>query len=553
MNNLQPYWNAKPGPLLGGLLRACFLLWVLAGTAQAKPQIASEVDTTSIRIGEQIRFTVRVTADTTAQVIFPEGQTFSPLETVEAFKTDTARTDGRMELIKTYALTQFDSGAYLLPSQRIEVDGIGYFTDSLFVGVATVPVDTLTQKMYDIKPLIEVSGSGLAWLKWLGWGLLALLVLGAALYWFVLRPKPLSEEAQKALLPPFERAMSELKQLEQSPYLIRDEFKEYYTALTDIVRRYLEDEVHVSALESTTDQLMTRMELLMDSGELNLEPGTLREFRSVLETADLVKFARSRPEVKAAEADRLRIERVMVNTHDAIPEPTEEELMEQEAYREAQRQQRRKKRMWIAAGSLAGLLLIGAVGTIGYYGFQTVRDKVLGTPTKSLLEGDWIASSYGYPPILLETPEVLYRKEAELPAEAAGSIRDMDVFAYDNPKANFSVFASSTLFADPKTEPDFEQAVERVLERLEQSGARNLITKQESFTTVSGVEGIKVYGSGRFQVPDSNETIEGAYAIVVFGGNGFMQQLVLSWKDNDPYSEAIVDRILQSLDVKTSV
>ena len=66
-------------------------------------------------------------------------------------------------------------------------------------------------------------------------------------------------------------------------------------------------------------------------------------------------------------------------------------------------------------------------------------------------------------------------------------------------------------------------------------------------------EGIKVYGSGRFQVPDSNETIEGAYAIIVFGGNGFMQQLVLSWKDNDPYSEAIVERILQSLDVKTAV
>lgn len=71
-----------------------------------------------------------------------------------------------MVLQKVYALTQFDSGNYKLPTQRIEINGKGFFTDSTFISVANVPVDTLAQKMYDIKPLIEVEKSNPDLWKW---------------------------------------------------------------------------------------------------------------------------------------------------------------------------------------------------------------------------------------------------------------------------------------------------------------------------------------------------------------------------------------------------
>jgi hypothetical protein len=532
-------------------------VFVFAGTVsgftQTLPQVRSEVDTTSIRIGEQIRFTVQVQADTTAQVIFPEGQTFSPLETVEAYKTDTTRREGRMELIKTYALTQFDSGAYLLPSQRIEIDGKGYFTDSLFVAVATVPVDTASQKMYDIKPMLEVGGRNWKWLRILGWLLLAALVIGGLLYRFVFRKKPLSEEEEQALLPPFDRAMLGLKKLEDSRYLIQDEFKQYYTELTDIVRSYLEEEVQITALESTTAELMDKMQMLRDAGRLNVEPETLRQFQNILETADLVKFARSKPPMKKAESDREAIENIVIKTREALPEPTEEELMEQEAYREAILAAKRRKRLRVGAVSMAGVLLLIGITTVSYYGLGTVRDALFGNPSKTLLESEWISSSYGYPPIILETPEVLYRKQFDLPAAAKAEIRDMDFFAYDNEKAHLSVLAQSTVFNDPKAEPDFEQSIEEVLQRLEQQGARNIITKQEAFSTASGVEGVRVYGSARFRVPGSNDSVNGEYSILVFGGQGFLQQVIITWEEGDRYSEAIVDRILKTLEVRTAV
>ncbi len=535
------------------VLLCILLLQITATAAQEAPKIRTEVDTTAMRIGEQIRWTITVEVDTTSQVIFPEGQTFAPLETVEAYRTDTTRRDARMELIKTYALTQFDSGAYLLPSQRIEIDGKGFFTDSLFVSVATVPVDTTEQKMYDIKPMRDLEGSSLGWLKWVGGFLLLALIAGGVYWWFFIREKPLTPEEEEALLPPYERAMLNLKKLEESRYLIQDEFKAYYTELTEIVRAYLEEEVEIDALESTTSQLMDKLEMLRDAGRLELQQETLVKFRRILETADLVKFARSKPELKQAETDRETMAEIVRDTKEAIPEPTEEELMEQEAYRQAIALEKRRKRIWLGAASLAGILLIGGISAISYFGLSQVRETLFGTPTKSLMEGEWITSSYGYPPIILETPDVLVRKKMPIPEEAAETIRDMDVFAYDNPKARLSILTRSVTLNDVTAEPDFEQSVEEILLQYEAQGARNLITKQEEFTTVSGVKGIRVYGNGRMLQPDSQAEIKAKYTILVFGGKGFIQQVILSWEEGDPYSDAIVERILRTLDVKLIV
>ncbi|WP_094766492.1 BatD family protein [Pseudozobellia thermophila] len=520
--------------------------------AQTQPKISSSVDTTTIKIGEQINFTVTVETDTLAQVIFPEGQTFSPLETVEAFETDTAIKADRMTLRKIYALTQFDSGLYKLPAQRIEINGKGYFTDSTQIKVADVPVDTLAQKMYDIKPLIEVEKGNSGLWKWLLGILLALVVAGGLAWWFFLRKKPLSEEEKVALLPPYDRALMELKKLENSKYLIQDEYKEYYSELTNIVRSYLEEDVNITALESTTDELITKLEMLRDAGELQIDNGTLQQFKRILQTADLVKFAKSKPDTTVAEHDRKAIEEIVTKTHEALPEPTEEELMEQAEYQEelALKKQRKK---WRMAGLAALALLVLTTGaSIAYYGFDYVKDTVLGHPTKKLLEGEWVASTYGYPPISMETPEVLIRQDVKLTPDMKANIQDLQIFMYRNSKALFTVGTTSTTLTQ-QVEPNFEQSVEMFIEDLERKGAKNIITKQEEFTTVSGVKGIKVYGSGQFAVPESDELVRGKYSILLFGGKGFQQQVILTWLEGDEYAEKIVERIQRTLEVKTDV
>lgn len=526
----------------------CLFLFPFAGWSQTDSKISTDVDTLSIKIGEQIKYTITVETDSTDVVHFPEGQTFSPLETVEAIIGDTIKNNNRVILQRIYALTQFDSGAYTIPPQRIAINEQPFFTDSFNIKVADVAVDTTKQKMYDIKPLMQVERSNAELWKTLLWVLLGLLVVGGLVYWFFLRKKPLTEEEIVALLPPYDRALLELKKLEKSRYLIQDEYKKYYSELTDIVRLYLEDEVHVSAMESTTGQLMSKLEMLKDAGELKLDDETLHQFQNILQTADLVKFAKSRP--ATAEQDRKIVEQIVVKTHDALPEPTEEELLLNEEYLEELAKKKQRKRIYWAVAIFAGLVFLGAGASIAYYGFKQVRDTVFGYPTKDLLEGEWVSSSYGFPPVELETPDVLVRQEVKLPPEAEELVKELQSFSYGSYVGIFSVSASSAIYKEEK-DPDFSAAVGATLATFEGLGLKNIITKQEEFTTKSGVKGLKTFGTGTVMGPSEDQSKKAKYTILSFGGKGFMQQVVITWEDGDDYAEQIVDRILNTLDVKT--
>jgi len=513
-------------------------------------RITSSVDTTQIKIGDQVLFTVQVEVDSSAQVIFPEGQTFAPLETVEAFKTDTTLKQDRMMLERIYALTQFDSGTYNLPIQRIEVNGRGYFTDSLNIRVADVAVDTTKQKMYDIKPLIEVDRNYAKLGKIIAIALLALLIIGGLIYWFYFRKKPLTQAEEEALLPPYDRALLELKRLENSRYLIQDEFKKYYSELTQIVRAYLEEDIQVAALESTTTQLMEKLELLKDSGRLHIEDSTLHQFEQILQTADLVKFAKSKPSMSVAEQDREAVELIVMKTKEGIPEPTEEELRETEEFlKEQQRLERRKKVRW-AVAAVAVVLLATAITLVSSIGPKKVWDTVAGHPGKILLECEWVKSDYGFPPVSLETPQVLVRYEPDLPNTLMDSLQTIQAFQFESDETLLYI-ESQSINLKNQAEPLFQESVEGILKKFEATGARNIITKQEEFTSANGINGARMYGSGIFTIPDSNKTVKGKYSIMLFGGPGFQQIVVISWLDEDEYAERIAERVMKTIEIRT--
>ncbi|MEQ9581561.1 MAG: hypothetical protein RIM68_05310, partial [Arenibacter sp.] len=158
----------------------------------------------------------------------------------------------------------------------------------------------------------------------------------------------------------------------------------------------------------------------------------------------------------------------------------------------------------------------------------------------------------GFPPISLNTPKVLLRQAVKLPPEAQASIKEMQAFAYTSSIGLFTIGATSITLAQPE-EPDFEKASEQILKNFENQGARNITTKQEAFSTLTGVKGVKLYGSAKFVVPESKELISGNYVVLFFGGKGFQQNVIMTWLADDHYADQIVDRILNSVEVKTSL
>ena len=137
-------------------------------------QVKSSTDVKSIKIGEEITYKIEVETDTTNYVVFPEGQTFQPLEMIESYKTDTVKKNAKYQLIKTYGLTQFDSGRYVIPKQKVIIANKTVELDSILVEINPIVVDTTKQNLYDIKPLIKVEAPSSNW--WL-YVVLAIIIL----------------------------------------------------------------------------------------------------------------------------------------------------------------------------------------------------------------------------------------------------------------------------------------------------------------------------------------------------------------------------------------
>ena len=271
-------------------------------------QISSSIDSTAIKIGAELLYKIEVKTDSSTLVVFSEEQTFLPLEMINSYAVDTTKKDGYYQFTKTFGLTQFDSGVYTIPRQKINLGGKLFYTDSLEVQVNPVLVDTTKQKLFDIKPLTEVEKSPSGF--WGGFALFMLIFLGSSglLYWFVWRKKPLSEAEKIAALKPYERAKLALEKLDEEQYFQNEEIKTYYSDLTLILRQYLDEKVYEQSLESTTDELVLRLKTLKEANQITLSPETIRNIETILKRADLVKFAKSKPDFQLARFDKSTIE-----------------------------------------------------------------------------------------------------------------------------------------------------------------------------------------------------------------------------------------------------
>ena len=199
---------------LQAILMVIIAFFAFPAMAQ-EAKVSASIDTAQIKIGEQILYRINIETDSTNLVVFPEGNTFSPLEVVESLGADTTRVQNKFQLLKEYTLTQFDSGSYTIPQQRIIVNNKPFLTDSMRVEVADVAVDTTKQAMYPIKPSVEVPKS-FSIPNWFWWLLITLVILGVLVFFFIKRRK---EKALENKLPPYEQAMKDLEDLDKSTHI----------------------------------------------------------------------------------------------------------------------------------------------------------------------------------------------------------------------------------------------------------------------------------------------------------------------------------------------
>lgn len=527
-------------------------------TLFAQPKkVTTSIDTVKNKIGSEFKLSLKTNVDTLSKVKFPESKFFGALEVLESYKVDTVKKGDRYELIKRYGLTQFDSGKYTIPRIPIIINGKTVYSDSLSIVINDVKVDTLKQKMYDIKDIATVkSPIGNWWIYLLV--TIALIALGFLIFYLLKNRKPKAKAEVIVYKTPIEKATTLLQQLESKELWQKGAVKDYYSELTDIVRNYIEEEIKIPAMESTTSELIEGLRKAAKQKKLKLSNDTVENLEKVLQQADLVKFAKVKPLDYEIEEDKKRISNTIVTIHKSIPEvlETEDELalwneQQKEKARLEKLKREKRKKIAIIVGSAAFLIL----GTLSFFiatkGFDYVKDNLIGHPTKELLEGEWVYSQYGNPGVKIETPKVLMRQDASkiLPKDAMALIKEMQIFTYGSMVDDFYVGVSTSTFKE-ETKIDLEQAAEGSIKIFETQGASNILVKTEEFDTQKGITGRKAYGTLSMVDKVSGKSTKMYYEILIFAQSNGIQQITILQREDDQYAKKIGERMLNSVELK---
>ncbi|MCK0130505.1 hypothetical protein MWU59_03225 [Flavobacteriaceae bacterium F08102] len=292
-------------------LRYLFLFVVGVISAQESPKVTAKADTTKIRIGEQIHFEISVD-NTEKGVIFDELKldSLGKIEVVEDFDIDTLKN----RLIKRYLLTSFDSGSYTIPSQEVRIWSQAQFTDPVKIDVSTVAIDTIAQPMFPIKGVQEEPFSFRDFLMEYLWWIIGGVLLLAAILYLIFRKKKTAEEIE-VRIPPYELALRRLHELDHKQLWQKNKVKQYYSELSDIVRNFIERELSIPALESTTDELVGSIEDFKNSGSIKVSDEAVSKLERLLKESDLVKFAKYQPLSNEIELHRSDAEKVIEMLH----------------------------------------------------------------------------------------------------------------------------------------------------------------------------------------------------------------------------------------------
>lgn len=209
-------------------------------------------------------------------------------------KIDTVAEGERLNISLDVPLQAFDSGYYQLPAiafvngaDTVESNRVAFkvypvaATADTPIGDFASTADPAGWSIFDFLPDWVVDF----------WWLIIIVLLALTAFWLGFRRyrKEGSILPKKPLPTPYEAAVEALAVLKSRQLWQQGHEKEYYTELTDILRRYLYGRFGINATEMTSRQILARL-------DKNPETKDKRQyFRQILDMADFVKFAKVRP------------------------------------------------------------------------------------------------------------------------------------------------------------------------------------------------------------------------------------------------------------------
>jgi len=531
------------------ILIICFVY--LQSIPTNSQSVTASVESDSILIGKELSYTINVSLEKSENIIFPDSTSFIPFELISETSIDTTKQENGYIFSKKYEITSFDEGEYIIPKIKIQIGDKLFSTDSKKITVNLVEVDTTKQGLYDIKPSFDKFSSieilKLSLKKNYPIILFTVLLIISLLYFrskIVEFFNPLLNI--KPALRPIELIKKRLSDLEKINIDTSYEIKLFYSELTFALRCFFEKEVYDKALESTTGELILKLNNLSEIKSFAISKDSIKIVEDIFQRADLVKFAKFLPEKSVIQNDLKTINEEVKLFSELLPEPSEEEKLKNLNYQKQAEKKLRNERLKIVSISTLSLLIILFIFSGFINGFQYTLDKITFDHNLRLLNKNWTKSEYGSPGIFAETPDALVRLNID--NEFLYNDYKMDSQFYFSDSNESIEFFISNYSSESKIEPqNFQLILESSLDDLESRGLQNMLVKYEEFETKNKGKGLLISGTTDFKISDKKYK-SGNYNVIGFlTETGFKTAILLTHEKR--YVNEIRERIINSIEV----
>ncbi len=255
------------------------------------------IDSAAILIGEQTKLHLTVTADKDrpVQLLLPADTLMRGVEVLDISRPDSSLIENdRLVIKQDLLITSFDSSLYLLPPLKV-IDGPDTISSNqVALKVSTIPVNA--DKPDEFNDIKAVWKPPFVWADYypIIYGVLLGLFLLCVIIYIIKRLRNRKSllpfaEPEVPKLPPYEQAIKELDELKGQKLWQQGLNKEYYTSLTETLRRYIDERFGVNAMELTSTEIL---DLLRGVPEVK---SVYDKLQQILQLADFVKFAKIHP------------------------------------------------------------------------------------------------------------------------------------------------------------------------------------------------------------------------------------------------------------------
>lgn len=194
------------------------------------------------------------------------------------------------DIRSSVVITSFDEGNYILPPLAVLRMSKDQVVDTLVfdpqrLEVRSMPIDTATFEVHDIKGQIRYPVTFKEVAPWIAAGLVLIGLIWLAV-WLIMRYRRNHDPEFMHKDPAHIVALRKLDKYRGNAMWAPEKQKAFYSGVTDALREYISERYGVGAMEMTT------AELFKDLKETDVPKELAAELKELFERADFVKFAK---------------------------------------------------------------------------------------------------------------------------------------------------------------------------------------------------------------------------------------------------------------------